>query len=327
MSLLPLLRAARTARAAWLDSHPDTTAYRLFHGAVEGRPGFAVDRYGDVLLAQTFRNPLEACDRTALDAFAADLSGIDHVVWNHRGRPKVQQESLSAEAQQIRTVQEEGMAFAFAARHRGLDPWLFLDFRVGRRAVRAAAQGKSVLNLFAYTGTMGVAAAVGGARAAVNVDFAASSLEVAAANAAKNDGGDRVENWKADVIPTIRQLAGLPVKGRGARRPYTRRSARAFDIVVLDPPTFAKSPFGAIDPVRDYASLFKPAVLATAPGGVVLATNHVSTVPRDSWLAGLRRCAEKAGRPLLGIDVLQPDPDFPSPDGNPPLKLAWCRVS
>lgn len=327
MSLLPLLRAARAARADWLASQPDTTAYRLFHGAVEGRPGLAVDRYGDVLLAQTFRAPLEPSDRTALDAFAADLAGVDHVVWNHRGRPKIEPEPLSAEAQQARTVREEGMAFSFAARHRGLDPWLFLDFRVGRRAVRAAAQDKSVLNLFAYTGTMGVAAAAGGARAAVNVDFAASSLEVAADNAVKNDVDDRVENWKEDVIPTLRQLAGLPVKGRGARRRYTRRSARAFDVVVLDPPTFAKSPFGAIDPVRDYASLFKPAVLATTPGGVVLATNHVSTVERDPWLASLRRCAEKAGRPLLDVEVLQPDPDFPSPDGNPPLKLAWCRVS
>lgn len=327
MSLLDALLRARDARADWLQSLSETTAYRLFHGAVEGRPGLTVDRYGDVLLAQTFRAPLEPDDRKALDALAASLPEIAHVVWNHRGRPKVEPEPAPPAALEPRAITEEGVEYAFTARHRGLDPWLFLDFRVGRRAVRAAAAGKSVLNLFAYTGTMGVAAAVGGASRVVNVDFAASSLRVSADNAARNGVSQVVDDWKADVIPTLRQLAGLKVKGRGARRPYKRVSAQRFDLLVLDPPTFAKSPFGAIDPVRDYASLFKPCVLAAKPGGVVLATNHVSTVDRDTWLESLRRCAHKAGRPLSQIDVLMPDPDFPSPDGSPPLKLAWCRVS
>ena len=327
MTLLSRLHTAHTARARWLQDLEKTTAYRLFHGAVEGRPGLAVDRYGEILLAQTFREPLDADERAALDSFAAGLAGVQHVVWNHRGRTKTEAEPLPANALAPQAVLEEGMEFAFVARHRGLDPWLFLDFRAGRRAVRAAAKGKAVLNLFSYTGSMGVAAAVGGARTSVNVDFAASALRVAADNAARNGVGSKVEHWKADVIPTIRQLAGLSVKGRGARRPYKRLGARTFDIVVLDPPTFARSPFGAIDPVRDYASLFKPAVLATTSGGTVLATNHVSTVAREPWLASLRRCADKAGRPLVDIEVLQPDPDFPSPDGNPPLKMAWCTVA
>ena len=77
-----------------------------------------------------------------------------------------------------------------------------------------------------------------------------------------------------------------------------------------------------MDPVRDYPSLFKPALLATAPGGAVLATNHVSKVERDTWLEQLRRCAAKAGRPLRSLQPIQPEADFPSPDGNPPLKMA-----
>ena len=67
-------------------------------------------------------------------------------------------------------------------------------------------------------------------------------------------------------------------------------------------------------------------VLATAPGGQVLATNHVPHVALEDWLDVLRRCAMKAGRPLGEVEVLPPEADFPSPDGRPPLKVALCEV-
>ena len=103
-------------------------------------------------------------------------------------------------------------------------------------------------------------------------------------------------------------------------------TSRRFDVVVLDPPRWAKGKFGAVDVVRDYASLFKPALLATAAGGTVLATNHVPEVERDAWLAALERSAVKAGRPLAGLEVLEPEDDFPSFDERPPLKIALARV-
>ncbi len=322
-TLRPLLLAALDARAPFLADLQGTDCYRVFHGAVEGRPGLTVDRYGPVLLAQTFRAPLEPEDRHALNALAADLPGVGHMVWNHRGEGE---RALSGPSER-HVVTEDGLRFAFQSRHRGLDPWLFLDFRAGRRRVRQETRGRRVLNLFAYTCTMGVAAAAGGARHALNIDFSESALAIGRENAALNDvPANRFTADKADVIPTIRQLAGLPVKGRGRRRPFRRYSTQPQGIIVLDPPTWARSPFGAVDPVRDYASLFKPCLLAAAPGGAILATNHVSTVDRDDWVAGLRRCADKAGRPLADVEIIPPDADFPSPDGHPPLKMAWCTV-
>ena len=330
--LSELVSAARAARADWRASirSPDapTDAWRVFHGAVEGRAGLTIDQYGPVLLAQSFREPLDSADLDALDALAADLPGVEHVVWNHRARARVGTPTPTPAALAPHVVHEHGLRFAFEARHRGLDPWLFLDFRAGRRRVRAASEGQRVLNLFAYTCTLGVAAAVGGAARVVNVDFAASALGVGGRNAALNQLPDGVfERHEADVLPTLRQLAGQPIKGRGRRRPYRKYDPEPFDVVVLDPPTWAKSAFGAVDPVRDYASLFKPCVQLAAPGGAILATNHVSVVDRDEWVAGLRRCAEKAGRPLADVEIIRPDPDFPSPDDRAPLKMAWCRLS
>jgi 23S rRNA (cytosine1962-C5)-methyltransferase len=95
---------------------------------------------------------------------------------------------------------------------------------------------------------------------------------------------------------------------------------------VLDPPRFAKGPFGTVDVVRDYPSLFKPALLALAPGGAILATNHVPTVTAADWHDVLRRCADKAGRPLRALQPIEVDADFPSFDRNPPLKMVLASV-
>ncbi len=304
-----------------------TDCYRLFHGATEGLPGLTVDRYGPLLWVQTFREPLEPGDLELI----GNACGEDLVpVWNHRSREHRTDLAYHVPdaAQGPHIAHEAGLAFEVTPRPWGKDPWLFLDFRATRRWLREHAQGKEVLNLFAYSCGAGIAALAGGAREVWNVDFAESALAVGQRNVAHNglNPGD-FRTIKADVIPTMRQLAGLPMKGRAARkRRYPRFEARSFDVVVLDPPTWATSPFGAIDPVRDYPSLFKPCLLATRPGGTIIATNHVSTVSRDDWVGTLERCAIKADRPIRSLELLPPDRDFPSHDGNHPLKVALVGV-
>jgi 23S rRNA (cytosine1962-C5)-methyltransferase len=125
----------------------------------------------------------------------------------------------------------------------------------------------------------------------------------------------------------LRQFSGLGVRGKAKRRQITKRTARLFDIVVLDPPRRAKSPFGTVDTVNDYQSIFKPALLCTKPGGRMLVTNNVASVEADSWIGSLKRCASKAGRVIEAVELIAPDRDFPSMDGKYPLKLAWLTVS
>lgn len=321
------LEASLAARAPWLERwHAEhTDCYRLLHGAVEGLPGVTVDRYGPVLLVQTWREPLAPDVLEAWTELASEAVGTALVpVWNHRSRP-LDYDRWFALADLGEVVGHElGLAVDVRPRHRGQDPLLFLDLRATRRRVRAAAEGRSVLNLFAYTGAVGLAAAAGGAAEVLNVDFAASALEVARANAVRNELDASQRYFVTDCLPVMRQLAGMKVgRGRG-RFPVVKR--RSYDLIVLDPPRWAKGRFGAVDVVGDYPSLFKPCVLAAAPDGVVVATNHVASVERDAWLGQLERCAKKAGRPLSGIEVVAPEADFPTPDGRPPLKVAWCGV-
>ena len=322
MSDLPQLLAASIDRRAPLLARLDqeaTDCVRLLHGATEGAPGVAVDRYGPVLLVQTWREPLADGTTDALLGIAREVVPVERVVWNHRPRGGPGWRPVDAPV----VGRELGLLFDVRPRHRGRDPLLFLDLRAGRRWIRSVARDRTVLNLFAYTCGVGLAASAGGAGAVTNVDFAQSALDVGRANEAAN-GLTGQEYIAEDVFPVLRQMAGLRMRDRrgGRRATFTRREPRTFDVVVLDPPRWATGKHGAVDLVRDYQSLLKPALLATAPGGQLLITNNVASVDRDVWRSLCLRCADKAGRPVADWTWLPPEDDFPSPDGQPPLKMA-----
>jgi len=335
-SLLPLLAVAFDARAELLPRlHAEQTdAYRLFHGSVEGHPGLTIDRYGDLLLVQCFHSPLTAETLVALDGFyAGKLPGLT-LVYNDRshansriGNP-LTGDRLEA-AMMAREVHEMGVTYRIAGRHAGQDPWLFLDLRAARRRVMQEAPGKSLLNLFAYTCGVGIAAAKAGARFVVNVDFADSSIMIGKENARLNELPVRPRFVKCDAFAAMRQYAGSGqserVRGK-VMPPFPKLDAQTFDLVFLDPPRYAKSPFGVVDLVNDYASVFKPALLCTSVGGTLMCTNNVAEVQRDAWLDQLQRSAAKAGRPIREMEWIMPEADFPSSDGQPPLKIALLRV-
>lgn len=337
MTTLPaLLAAALEARADLLSSlhAEDTDAYRLFHGTAEGRPGLTVDRYGDLLLVQSFHESLPPQDLAALEGFYTQhLPGLT-AVYNDRSAPNSRIRNALpptqlAAAHERRVARELSVQYRIQARRSGQDPWLFLDLRAGRRWVMRKAAGRSLLNLFAYTCGVGIAAAAAGARQVVNVDFAESSLAIGRQNAGLNSLVIQPEFIKSDFFAAVRQLAGIgqQQRVRGKLMPaFPKLQPQLFDLVFLDPPRYAKSAFGVVDLVNDYAAIFKPALLCTAPGGTLLCTNNVAAIDRAAWLDGLQRSARKAGRPIRDHEWILPETDFPSPDGNPPLKMLALEV-
>ena len=306
-----------------------TTCYRLFHGAVERWPSVTIDRYGDTLLFQTWRSDLNddvVCQMA--DFVEENLNHRFYILWaDRRKRGQVERHWVGDAAPNEMTATELGLTYRVDPVHRGIDPLLFLDFRAGRRHIREHATGKKVLNLFSYTCGIGVAAASGGAKQVLNVDFANRALSIGQSNANLNALKEpQFQTLQDDAILVLRQFSGLGVKGKAKRRQYTKRSARLFDIVVLDPPRRAKSPFGAVDTVNDYQSLFKPALMCTKSGGKMLITNNVASVDAEQWMDSLKRCATKAGRSIASVEMIVPDVDFPSMDGQHPLKMAWLSV-
>jgi 23S rRNA (cytosine1962-C5)-methyltransferase len=335
MSVHALLVAALSQREAFLSQAQldNTDCYRVFHGTVEGISGLNIDRYGNAWLIQSFHQSLTP-DELALITQTLQQAVMLPVIYNDRaaGHSRIDNE-LTQELQHIATTEqimhENGIKFSSKLRHEGQDPLLFLDMRIGREYVRNHSENKTVLNLFSYTCGIGTAAAMGGAKKVVNVDFSSFALAAGKRNAELNQVQDVCEFIQSDAFPALRQLAGLKVGGRRNQKlpSYPKLSAAQFDLVFLDPPRYAKSPFGIVDLVNDYQGLFKPAMLATKSGGTIVCCNNVAKVERQAWFASLVRCVEKQGRSVSKVEWLDCHPDFPSFDGNHPLKMVALTLS
>ena len=192
----------------------------------------------------------------------------------------------------------------------GLSVGLFLDMREVRQWLRCASRGRRVLNLFAYTCSLGVAATLGGATRVVNVDRSRSYLEWGKSNYELNDlaVGDR-DFIYGDAFDWLRR--------------FDRRQER-FDVVVVDPPSFSSTPFSV---TRDYRRLVAAAVRVVSTGGVLLAaTNHAATTDAlfDSWLT--TGVTEAGRRGEIVQRWHEPSPDFPVVDGRPYLKVRAVQL-
>ena len=330
-SLDQALRAALAARETLLaDLHAQgTDCYRLFHGSQEGAPGLTVDRYGPQLLVQSFHQPLEAGElHSIVGNVETHLGQPLLLVYNDRskGNSRIDRDPTLFQADEAALEDmvghEWGLNYRVRGRHAGQDPLLFLDLRNARGWVKANSADKSVLNLFAYTCGVGLCAAAGGAREVTNLDFAQGNLAVGRENGALNPELPAMQFIQSDYFPAIRQLADLPISSRrGQKLPsYPRLQPRQFDLVFLDPPAWAKSAFGTVDLLRDYQSLLKPALLATAEGGTLVCCNNLAKVEMSDWRAQVLRCAEKLGRSVQDCQIIVPASDFPSHDAKPPLK-------
>lgn len=306
-----------------------TDCYRLFHGSQEGASGLTIDRYGPQLLVQSFHNTLDLDSLLGLHALINARLGLETLlVYNDRsqGNSRIDRQDPIYKAQEAALQDlighEWGLNYRVRGRHTGQDPLLFLDLRNTRGWVKEHSKGKSVLNLFSYTCGVGLSAAAGGASEVCNLDFAESNLAVGRENGALNPQLPPMQFIQSDYFPAIRQLAGLPVSSRrGQKLPaYIKLQPRQYDLVLLDPPAWAKSAFGTVDLLRDYQSLLKPALLSTAEDGVLICCNNLAKVSMDDWREQVLRCASKVGRPVRDCQIMKPAEDFPSQDNQPPLK-------
>jgi len=308
----------------------ETDCWRILNGEADHRPGLTIDRYGDLILMQSFYDPIgpeeidiirEAVNQGYGETFLYQLKirekGETRIV-DIPGNPALPAQVI---------CRERGLKYLISTGRRGLDPHLFLDMRVARDLMGRVAPGRSLLNLFAYTCSMGIKAAACNAREVWNIDFSRSALDLGMKNRDLNGlKHKKIEFFKEDVIAATRQFSGLGIKGKARRARFLHFKPRAFDLVFLDPPTFARGKFGTVDILNDYQSIFKPALLCLEEGGTLIATHHHHSVTMDQWLALMRNAAVKANREIRKVELLQPHEDFPSVDGHSPLKIAALTI-
>lgn len=303
-------------------SQEDTNAYRLVHGAGDGLTGIEVDRYDEHLII-ALRSPwAEAREAKLIDLFDRTLkpAGIyikrRPVVANtlvDTRRPEVAPgEAVSGvSAPSPLVIREHGVTFDTYLGD-GLSTGLFLDQRDARAWLREHAQGKRFLNLFCYHAAFTVAAIAGGARESLSIDSAAPALARAEQNLLRlgiETGGPH-RLLRSDCFRWLEQDA---------------RTEPAFDVIVVDPPSYAtvrqgkrrKTVFRAD---KDYPRLLTLALPKLSPDGVMLAsTNHRQVSPPQ-----FERMARNRG--ACRIERLPAPSDHPPPpDGVPHLKRLLIR--
>ncbi|MGA2865404.1 MAG: pseudouridine synthase [Verrucomicrobiota bacterium] len=319
-------------RAALIDPEA-TNAYRVLHGAADGRPGWYVERFGDYLLSQSQQRPTPT-QQAELVRLLTRLSarGACHRVLRRQvGRAHAaaaSPEPILGQAPPDRfAIRENGLHFELSFRE-GYSVGLFLDQRDNRRRLltRHIAAGFSlpaaggapparfeVLNAFAYTCGFSVCAAKAGART-TSVELSKKHLAWGRRNFTLNQLDPAGHDFlHGDSFDWLRRLA---------RRP------RRFDLILLDPPTFSQSKAsGVFRAQRDYGRLVRVALPLLRSGGVLFASANAADWPPEEFLAAVAQPVHAAGRKLLQRHYAPQPPDFPVSRIEPAyLKTLWLRI-
>jgi 23S rRNA (cytosine1962-C5)-methyltransferase len=275
---------ADRVREAWELRAPlrasETNAYRWLFGEGDGLPGVVVDLYGRFAVLALYAEGLERIAGWVVDALRSttELHGIVRRRRDEASRLELVWGRLPPPAL---IVEEHGVRLR-ADLALGQKTGLFLDHRENRRFVRQVAGGRRVLNLFAYTGAFSLSAALGGATHVTSVDLAAPALDAAQENFRLNGLDEDAHELQASDVFEFLDRA--------------RREQRSWDLVISDPPSFAKKKEHQKQALRAYAKLNAMGMRVTAPGGLYAAASCTSQVGPEAFRQTLADAAARAKR-------------------------------
>jgi 23S rRNA (cytosine1962-C5)-methyltransferase len=284
----------------------DTDGYRVVNAEGDFLPGLVVDRYGGVLAVQATTGGTERARDLWLPALLERFPGV--VVRQRNDLPSRKGEGLPLDDELLAgellpepvTFRERGLTFV-ADLAAGQKTGFFLDQRENRHLVRTLSSGRRVLNLFSYTGAFGVAALAGEAARVVQVDVSEPALVLARENHRAN--GQRVDEPGAPAA-TVCADVFEDLRARAA-------DGEKWDVVVTDPPAFAKRKGDVERACRGYKDVNRLALSLLSPGGVLLACSCSGAVSADLFQKVLFSAALDAGREVRLLERRGAGPDHP----------------
>lgn len=301
---------------------PDqTNMFRLIHAEGDGLPGLVVDRFADILVAQIHTAGMERLRQLLLDELMEETGAQGLLLRNDsqsRRREGLEVEEPVVAAGEVPVqvaVRENGVQFL-------VDPWqgqktgFFIDQRDKREALRKYARDKRVLNCFSYTGAFSVYAALTGDRTSVtSVDISAPAIDAARQHFHLNGLDPKAHQFLiADVFDYLEQAHG---------------NEEQFDVVVLDPPAFAKTQSARTQALKAYRRLNMLAMQVLRPGGILLSCSCSGVVGMDDLLGVLSQVAHRLHRPVQLLETYTHGVDHPINLAMPEtsyLKAVFCRV-
>jgi 23S rRNA (cytosine1962-C5)-methyltransferase len=288
-----------TAAALRKRIFPTADSFRLIHGEGDFLPGLIVDKYADFLSVQTFSAGMERRLTLICDVLESLFHPTGIVERNES--PMRALEGLETRQGILRgsigtpTISEYGIKYAVDLLE-GQKTGFFLDQRENRKALRKYVKGSSVLDCFCHDGGFALHAAYAEATNVLGIDVSESAIRRASNNATLNGLGESVRFVRADCFEFFENEI---------------REGRQFDVVNLDPPSFAKNKKSVTGAKRGYKELHTSALRLLPPGGILSSASCSHHITEETFLNIINDCARGAGRVLNLLEWRGAPPDHP----------------
>ena len=274
-----------TARRLRFEVLPaETTGYRAVNSEGDRCPGVLVDVFGEVAVIELLTEGTERW-REDLELAAREIFTPGRLVVRQTGAERDRGSKVSARSEDFTPVPflENGLRF-IADVSSGQKTGFYLDQRENRARLRSLAGGKSVLDLFSYSGAFSISGLAGGARRAVDVDSSDAALSLAGEHR-------RVNGFPVEAADFVRADVFEDLRRRAAAR-------EVWDIVVCDPPAFAKKRGDLSRAARGYQDVNRLAMSLVAPGGWLLTCSCSGLLSSDLFQKIVFSASLEAGRPF-----------------------------
>ena len=265
-----LFRQAKEKRKSYYQDDL-TTAFRLFNQEGDGFGGLTVDLYGDYAVFSWYNSYVYQIRKVISEAFRQvfpEVLGAYEKI-RFKGLDYESAHVYGQEAPEFFTVLENGVLYQVFMND-GLMTGIFLDqHEVRGSLVDGLAMGKSLLNMFSYTAAFSVAAAMGGANQTTSVDLAKRSRELSQAHFQAN--GISTDDHRFVVMDVFEYFK------------YAKRKGLTYDVIVLDPPSFARNKKQTFSVAKDYHKLISQSLEILNPGGIIIASTNAANVSRQKF--------------------------------------------
>ncbi|MBQ3717406.1 MAG: class I SAM-dependent rRNA methyltransferase [Paludibacteraceae bacterium] len=302
------IRAAYRVRLSLGLLNSNNNTFRLIHGEGDFVPGLIIDVYADTAVIQAHSVGIHYCREAIAEAvvaevpqvknvyyksddtlpFKADISGMKVGYLVESGKPKVESEEFWSK--------ENGLEFRIDWL-RGQKTGFFIDQRENRALVERYASGKEVLNMFCYTGGFSLYALRGGAKHVDSVDVSQKAIDLVNANVAHNF--PKATNHTSVCADAFEYLSAQKTAGR------------TFDLIILDPPAFAKHRDAVKNALRGYQRINAKAIEMIRPGGVLFTFSCSQAVDKEAFRLAVFSAAASVGRKVRILHQLHQPQDHP----------------
>ena len=294
-----LAEAFRMRKALQLSGREDNNIYRLVHGEGDRLPGLVVDVYGRTAVMQAHSVGMHVSRETIAKALVAASKGLIDNVYYKSETTLPYKADLHGENgflignDEGNVATENGLRFHIDWLH-GQKTGFFVDQRENRALLEHYAPGRNVLNMFCYTGGFSVYALRGGANLVHSVDASAKAIELTRANVELNFPGDqRHEAYTADAFK------------------YLEEAGNNYDLIVLDPPAFAKHRDALRNALKGYTRLNAMAFRKIKPGGILFTFSCSQAVSKEQFRLAVFTAATQSGRHVRILHQLHQPADHP----------------